>query len=103
MPDVLIPIVAILGVFGVPIVAIWTSHERKMMEMRMRMRNEGDTHLKAAIEELQAEVRSLRDTTTQYDLSFDAALQRMESRVQGLERRLSEVEANTPANLRIGQ
>ncbi len=74
-----------------------------MMEMRMRMRNEGDTHLKAAIEELQAEVRSLRDTTTQYDLSFDAALQRMESQVQGLERRLSEVEANTPANLRIGQ
>ena len=37
-------------------------------------------------EALRQEVRALRDTTMQYDLSFDAALERMESRVESIER-----------------
>lgn len=39
----------------------------------------------SAIKQLREEIKSLRDTTLQYDLSFDTALQRMEQRVERLE------------------
>jgi len=39
----------------------------------------------AAVEGLRKEVAELRDLTTRYDLSFDTALQRLESRVGQLE------------------
>ena len=41
--------------------------------------------LRAEIAALRAQVTDLRDTTTQYDLSFDTALQRMERRVEQME------------------
>ena len=77
---------AMLCVFGIPLSAIWTSHHRKMMELKLRLNNHGDSGLRAELEALRQEVRSLRDTSTQYDLSFDTALQRMEHRVEGIER-----------------
>lgn len=39
------------------------------------------------VDALRRELSDLRDTATRYDLSFDAALQRMESRVGHLEQR----------------
>ncbi len=36
---------------------------------------------------MRQELQALRDTSTQYDISFDTALQRMESRVEHVERR----------------
>ena len=36
---------------------------------------------------MRQELHALRDTSTQYDISFDTALQRMESRVEHVERR----------------
>ena len=81
-------IIAILCVFGIPLSAIWTSHRRKMLELQMQMRGPGSSgDLRAEVEALRQEVRSLRDTSTQYDLSFDTALQRMEQRVTGIERK----------------
>jgi septal ring factor EnvC (AmiA/AmiB activator) len=41
--------------------------------------------LREEMNTLKTQVESLRDTTTQYDLSFDTALQRMEQRVNHLE------------------
>lgn len=43
-----------------------------------------------AVDALQREIVDLRDTTTRYDMSFDAALQRIESRVTHLERQSME-------------
>lgn len=100
--DDIIGLVAVLCVFGIPLTAIWTHHKRQVMEMQMRMRNEGDSSVRALVEALREEVRALRDTTTQYDLSFDSALQRMEHRVEGLERRVGEVEANRTQDVRVG-
>ncbi len=101
-PEILVPIAGILAVFSIPVTAIWTAHKRQMLEMQMRMKQEGDVSVRAAVDELRAEVRSLKDTTMQYDLSFDTALQRMESRVEGMERRLTTVEANRSPELRSG-
>jgi len=76
---------AIVFVFSIPLVAIVTSHRRQVLEMKLRLHNRGDEALRATVEQLRAEVRSLQDTTTQYDMSFDSALQRIERRVDSLE------------------
>jgi len=82
--------------------ALWSRHERKMTELRMLRGSQSDGNLNASVEALQQEVRALRETSMQYDLSFDSALQRVEGRVEGLERRVNEVETNTN-DLRVGR
>jgi hypothetical protein len=101
-------ILAILCVFGIPLSVIWTSHRRKMMELQLKLKQQGSSDVQGSINSLREEVRQLRDTTMQYDLSFDAAMQRMEQRVEGLERRVSTqpttaVQESTPQNVVIGR
>ena len=79
-------IIAVLCVFGIPLTAIWTTHRRKVLELQLQLRGQGDNGLRSELEALRQEVRSLRDTSMQYDLSFDTALQRMEQRVERMER-----------------
>ena len=94
-------VLAIVFVFSIPIVAIVTSHRRQMLEMKMRMQIQGDESLRATVEQLRTEVRSLRDTTTQYDMSFDTALQRIERRVDTLENHAITVKAEPVRNIEI--
>ncbi|HZP80453.1 MAG TPA: hypothetical protein VFB21_02330 [Chthonomonadaceae bacterium] len=101
--EALIPIIAIIGIFGIPLSAIWTSHRRQVLEMQLRLQNQGDANVRAAIDDLRQEIKSLRDTTMQYDLSFDSALQRMERRVEALENRAVGVNADSANDLRIGR
>jgi hypothetical protein len=99
-------IVALFGVallFGIPLSAIWTQHRQKMLELQLRLHNHGDANLRNEIEALRQEVRQLRETTMQYDLSFDTALQRMEGRTEGLERRVQNVETTDRNELRGGR
>ncbi len=100
----LIGLVAVVLIFGSPMIAIWTGHQRKMLEMRLQLQNQGDAGLRAEVEALRQEIRALRDTSMQYDLSFDTALQRLEKRVEGVERRGVGIatEANT-INLGAGR
>ena len=82
-----IGLVAIVMTFGVPLTVIWTHHQRKMAELQLKLRQGGqDNTLRASVEALREEVRALKDTTMQYDLSFDTALQNIENRVQSMER-----------------
>jgi len=76
---------AILLVFGIPLLWIWTNHRRKILELKLNAGNRGDETLRLTVEQLRNEVRTLRDTSTQYDVSFDTALQRLERRVNSLE------------------
>ena len=87
MNDNFVGLIAIVMTFSVPLTVIWSSHQRKMAELRLKMQQGGqDNALRATVEALREEVRALRDTTMQYDLSFDTALQNIEHRVQGVER-----------------
>ncbi len=86
MGEDLIGLVAVIMVFSVPIAAILTTHYRKVLELKLRLKGQGSESVRAEVEALRQEVRALRDTTMQYDLSFDAALDRMESRVGSIER-----------------
>jgi hypothetical protein len=103
-PGEFIGLIAVICIFGIiPVSGIWTSHRRKMLELQLRLRNEGSSSLQAEVEALRQEVRNLRDTTMQYDLSFDTALQRMEQRVEGIERRAIPGETGNVAELRNGR
>ena len=52
---------------------------------------------------IRAEIRDLRDTSMQYDLSFDTALQQMERRVNKIERTaFLETESPTQHNVSLG-
>ena len=88
----LIGLVAVVMIFGIPISAIVTSHFRELARMKMNRDNQQD---QAVLNELQAvkqQIEQLRDTTTQYDMSFDTALQRLESRMTHLEQRVNAID-----------
>lgn len=76
---------ALVLIFGLPIIAILTAHHRKVLELRIKARSAPDKQVMARLDALSKEVADLRATATEYDLSFDAALQRLESRVERLE------------------
>ena len=84
----LIPIIAV----SIPIVAIVTGHRTKLAEMRLKMQGQADERVLSEMRDLRRQMAEMRDTTTKYDLSFDTALQRIESRVGNLEGRVSTLE-----------
>jgi uncharacterized protein YlxW (UPF0749 family) len=96
-------LIAVLCIFGIPLSAIWTSHRRQVLELQLRLRNEGGSSVQAEVEALRQEVRNLRDTTMQYDLSFDTALQRMEQRMESMERRVNSTTTGSMAELQNGR
>lgn len=75
-------------VLSIPFYAIWTYHKRKLEEIKARQRSTIDKATMEAIDGLRKEMAALRDTTTQYDMSFDTALKRLESRMDNVEGKL---------------
>jgi galactokinase/mevalonate kinase-like predicted kinase len=87
-----IGLVAVLLIFGWPIALILTGHHRRLVEMKLRMGQQADENVMAELKEMKQQIAQLRDTTTRYDLSFDTALQRLESRMANMEQRMSRIE-----------
>lgn len=75
---------AIVLMFATPIVAILAYHHLKVVEMKLKARS--NETVREELERLRAEFEQFRDTASRYDLSFDTALQRLESRIENLER-----------------
>lgn len=75
---------AIVLMFATPIVAILAYHHLKVLEMKLKARS--NDAVREELERLRAEFEQFRDTASRYDLSFDTALQRLESRIENLER-----------------
>ena len=69
----LIPIVAILMVFGIPMLAIWTKHRKEMMELQARTTAERAAQYAANNKELEDRVRVLERIVT--DRGYDVATQ----------------------------
>lgn len=101
--EMIVTMFGIIGVFGLPFSVLWMQHKRKMLELQLRMHTQGDANVTAQLEAMRQELRQLRDTTMQYDLSFDTALQRMESRIETLERRAVTGETDSVNELRVGR
>lgn len=70
-------------------------HRRKLAQMKLallhRQSRESAEVPEKALEELRREIAALRDTSTQYDMSFDTALQRLESRIGHMENQVNEL------------
>ena len=79
----LIPIVALC----IPISAVVTSHLRKMAEIKARVAGGLSREVREELNEIKSQLANLRDTTTKFDMTFDAALSRIEERVDRMEDR----------------
>src|SRR2546429_624290 len=90
-------ILAVTFIFGWPVLKILTNHHARITQMKLE-RGGGAAGIDE-IRQLKDQGAELRDTTTRYDISFDAALQRLESRVARVEERAVEPETES---LRIG-
>lgn len=99
MADVLVS----LGFFGVIAIKIWTSHLRRMAEIQIQQNGRSEPSLRQAIEEMRRDINGLRDTTMQYDLSFDTALQRLEQRVQAVELRAAQPDSGRTIEAVVGR
>jgi polyhydroxyalkanoate synthesis regulator phasin len=90
-------IVTIIGIiFGVGALAIITEHLQKMAQIRRsHATDESYDRVMQTLAQVQHELKQLRDTTSEYDLSFDTALQRIESRVSHIEQRVHQLEQQT--------
>ena len=96
-PGPFIGLIAVAGAFGVPIIAIWTSHIRSLAQIKANGVQSNDGALRQEVEALRAEVSALRDTTTKFDLSFDAQLTQLETRMERTEgQNLARYMAATP-------
>jgi hypothetical protein len=81
--------IPIIGV-TIPVVAIWTRHKEKMAEIKARIGSgnaAANTELAQAVNDLRQEVASLRETSTRFDMAFDAAITRLEDRMDRVETR----------------
>ncbi len=81
----------ILGIGGNIIKNVLQSRERQL-KLRLRAearhaRSAPSTSLHKELEALRAEIASLRDTTTQYDMTNDHIVQRIEERLSRIETR----------------
>lgn len=89
----IVGLTAVVMVFGIPITAIITGHLKSMAQLRIeaaaKVAGSQSAHVDSEIAALRDEVARLRDTTTQYDIAFDTALQRLDSRVGHLEAQVS--------------
>ncbi|MBL8060946.1 MAG: hypothetical protein JNK63_09560 [Chthonomonas sp.] len=68
MDEMLIPLFSVLLIFGIPIVAIVTSHRQKMKEMELRARN---SQPPLAVEHLQNELLALRERVNEQALDVE--------------------------------
>jgi biopolymer transport protein ExbB/TolQ len=104
---------SVFMVFMIPLIAIITSHKLSMARLKMQQQTQVNESLRFELDEMKrqiavmqaqpkltqmqnaelAELReqmiSLRDTSTQYDISIDSYLHNLEARVQHLESTIS--------------
>lgn len=86
MPGEAVGMAAILCLFGwIPLKVIF-NHRQRMAEIKSRQVGNVET-VHAELEKLRAELKSLRETAVQFDISFDAALDTLQRRVDNLEMR----------------
>ena len=81
----LIPIVAILMIFGIPMLAIWTKHRKEMMQMQVNKTAEKAAQYAASNKELEDRVRVLERIVTDggYDVATQIEALRDQHRVEG--------------------
>ncbi|OYT69073.1 MAG: hypothetical protein CFK49_12045 [Armatimonadetes bacterium JP3_11] len=85
----IVALTVIVCIFGpalfIPITAMVLKHRKEMLQMELEKRRLSNQALEERIEALRTEIATLRETTTQYDLSLQANLENLQERVRALE------------------
>ncbi len=88
----------------IPFYAIWTHHKRKLEEIRAHRDVRVAEDTRRAMDELRAEFKQLRDNSSEYDVSIDTTLQRLESRINNVEQRSRYTESvEQPSQIQVGR
>lgn len=95
----LIGLVAVCLIFGPGILAVWSSHKRKLAELEIRKMEAMGSSTNAHLDSLRKELSDLRQTSTGFDLSLDANLQNLQQRIAYLEQRVQELESRSNVNV----
>ncbi|GAB4462664.1 MAG: hypothetical protein OHK0029_29900 [Armatimonadaceae bacterium] len=94
--DDIAAIVAISLIFGgIPISAILTYHLRKIAEIKARASGGNTNEIRQELQAIRQEMAELRDTSTRFDMSFDAAISRLEQRMDRNDEILHQVAPQT--------
>ncbi|MGI4789373.1 MAG: hypothetical protein ACRYFS_11060 [Janthinobacterium lividum] len=83
----MIPISAIVLGIGSGIVQSVLKSQERRMELRLKAQTGQNEDTVRQLEALRAEIAALRDTTTQYDMTNDHIVQRLEERLSRIESR----------------
>lgn len=81
----MIPIVAIVLAMGNKMLNRILEHRERMINSHRIQAQPPNSEVSRQLEELRQQMIALRDTTTQYDMSIDQTLRRLEQRVEFLE------------------
>ena len=93
----MIPITAItLGIGGDIVKRIIKSQERRL-EMRLQAQQGQNKDVTHQIDALRAEVARLRDTSTQFDMSLEHSVERLEERIGRVETKVAAPVASSQA------
>ncbi len=86
-----------------PMSLVYSYHKRKMEQLRLQRDNLLSQHIANEFAAVRDEIKALRDTSMQYDLSFDTALHQIDRRIAGLEREAYHSPTSPPAqNVTLG-
>jgi|YelNatPaOPRAMG01_1025707.scaffolds.fasta_scaffold07348_9 hypothetical protein len=88
----LIPIVAIMAPFSIPIIAIWLNHQRKIAEIQSRNLETMNVATRTELDILKRDFENLRDTVTQHSMSLDNTMRRLDDTMLRMEERLNRLE-----------
>lgn len=89
-----------MGLAGWIPIMVYFKHQIYLERLKTGGRG-GDERTIQALQELRREVQELRENTTKFDMSFDAALTRLETRVDGLDARVAAGRRETDSAPRV--
>jgi len=101
---VLIPILAVGGwIIPVTVKSVLKSQERRL-ELQMQAQQGQNDAVTQQIAALRQEVAALRDTSTQFDMSLEHGVQRLEERMGRVETKAAaqSVRTSSPAEQQVG-
>jgi hypothetical protein len=82
---VMIPVIALL----IPIVAIYTAHQRRLVELRLKLDQGTQQTSNSDVERLRQEFLTLRESLTAHAMSVDENMKTLASRLNNVENRLA--------------